>query len=222
MMFKKILIAEDFQDTNKGISDALADRLQIENLHEELYCDKAFNRFKVAHDQGNPFDLLITDLTFKEGLIDRKLTSGKELIQAVRKIDPDIKIIVNSMIDDPSEINPLFTAQKINGYVCKGRNSLNELISALHEVRQNRTFVSPQINLNNAENIIEVDKYDILILKDLADGYTKKEISKRLKKKRIYPNSESTVNKKVSQLFDDFGAKNTQHLIAKLIKSGKI
>lgn len=47
-MFKKILIAEDFQDTNKGIVNALESRLPEANLQEELYCDKAYNRFKTA------------------------------------------------------------------------------------------------------------------------------------------------------------------------------
>lgn len=48
IMFKKILIAEDFQDTNKGIVNALESRLPEANLQEELYCDKAYNRFKTA------------------------------------------------------------------------------------------------------------------------------------------------------------------------------
>ncbi|MBD0778469.1 response regulator transcription factor [Maribacter sp. ANRC-HE7] len=221
-MFKKILIAEDFQDTNKGIKDALEDRLQIENIQEELYCDKAYNRFKVAHTNGEPYDLLITDLSFRESHIDRRLTSGPELIKAVRRVDPEIKIIVNSMIDNPAEINPLFTEHRINGYVCKGRNSLNELITAIQEAGQNRTFVSPQINLNTANNVIEMDKYDLMILKDLANGLTKKEISKKLKKKNISPNSESTIDKKMSRLFDEFEVKNTHHLIAKLIKQGRL
>lgn len=66
-MFKKILIAEDFQDTNKGIANALENRFQIEQLQEELYCDKAYNRFKSAFTENEPFDLVITDLSFKEG-----------------------------------------------------------------------------------------------------------------------------------------------------------
>ena len=221
-MFKKILIAEDFQDTNKGIVDALENRLQIDFIQEELYCDKAYNRFKVAHEKGEPYDLLITDLTFKKSHVTRRLTSGKELIDTVRNIDKNIKVIVNSMIDNPAEINSLFAKQKINGYVCKGRNSLNELINAIQEAYQNRTFVSPQLNLNTASNVFEMDKYDLMILKDLADGYTKKEISEKLKKQNISPNSESTIDKKVSKLFDEFGAKNTHHLIAKLITQGKL
>lgn len=221
-MFKKILIAEDFQDTNKGMVNALENRLQIESIQEELYCDKAYNRFKVAYDIGEPYGLLITDLTFKESHVTRRITSGKELIGTIRNIDKNIKVIVNSMVDDPAIINPLFTEQKINGYVCKGRNSLNELINAIQEVSQNRTFVSPQLNLNTGNTIFEMDKYDLMILKDLSDGYTKKEISEKLKKQNISPNSESTIDKKVSKLFDEFGAKNTHHLIAKLIKQGKL
>ncbi|MGB5819841.1 MAG: DNA-binding response regulator [Saonia sp.] len=221
-MFKKILIAEDFQDTSKGISEALQNRLQIPEIQEELYCDKAYNRFKFAHNSKDPYDLLITDLTFKESHIPRKLTSGKALITAIRSIDSNVKIIVNSMIDDPIQINPLFKEQEINGYVCKGRNGLVELINAIREVYQNRTYVSPQINLNAADSIFELDKYDLMILKDLAEGFTKKEIAKKLKRLDIKPNSESTIDKKVSKLFDEFGAKNTHHLIAKLVKLGKI
>lgn len=221
-MFKRILIAEDFQDTNKGIVDALESRLQIEFLQEELYCDKAYNRFKVAYEKGEPYELLITDLTFKESHVYRRLKSGQELIDAIRSIDENVKVIVNSMIDNSAEINPLFTEKKINGYVCKGRNSLNELINAIQETYHNRTFVSPQLNLNSSNSVFEMDKYDIMILKDLAEGFTKKEISEKLKKLNISPNSESTIDKKVSKLFDEFGAKNTHHLIAKLIKQGKL
>lgn len=221
-MFKKILIAEDFQDTNKGIVHALEVNLQIDIIQEELYCDKAFNRFKVAFEKGEPYELLISDLTFKESHVDRRLTSGIDLIKAIRSVDKNIKIIVNSMIDNPTDINALFKNQKINGYICKGRNSLNELIEGIHEVYQNRTFVSPQLNLNILNSVFELDKYDMIILKDLAEGFTKKEISEKLKKLNISPNSESTIDKKVSKLFDEFGAKNTHHLIAKLIKQGKL
>jgi len=221
-MFKKILIAEDFQDTSKGIAEALESRLQIQEIQEEQYCDKAYSRFKVAHKNAAPYDLLITDLTFKETHVERRITSGKALIEALRNIDPNIKVIVNSMIDNPAEINLLFKEQKINGYVCKGRNGLLELTNAINEVYQNRTYVSPQINLNSTDAVFELDEFDLMILKELADGLTKKEVSEKFKKQNIKPNSESTIDKKVSKLFDEFGAKNTQNLIAKLARKGKI
>nr|WP_299214962.1 DNA-binding response regulator [uncultured Allomuricauda sp.] len=221
-MFKKILIAEDFQDTSKGIAEALENRLQIQEIQEESYCDKAYNRFKVAHVTDEPYDLLITDLTFKESHVERRITSGKALIEAVRNINPNLKVIVNSMIDNPVEINPLFKEQQINGYVCKGRNGLVELTNAIGEVYQNRTYVSPQLKLNSMDTVFELDEYDLMILKDLSEGFTKKEIAEKLKQMNVRPNSESTIDKKVSKLYDEFGAKNTNHLIAKLIKLGKI
>ena len=97
-----------------------------------------------------------------------------------------------------------------------------ELINAIGEVYQNRTYVSPQLKLNSIDSIFELDEYDLMILKDLSEGFTKKEIAEKLKQMNIRPNSESTIDKKVSRLYDDFGAKNTNHLIAKLIKLGKI
>ncbi len=221
-MFKKVLLAEDFQGGNHGIVEVLREKLHIEELQEELYCDKALTRLKVALKNHVPYELLITDLLFVADHIDRKLTSGIELIKASRALQPTLKVIVNSMEDNPVKINTLFKEQKINAYVCKSRHGLTELVNAIQEVYHNRTFVSPQINLNVADNVFELDGFDMMILKDLADGLTKKEISEKLKQQKITPNSESTIDKKVSRLFDEFGAKNTHHLIAKLVRGGKI
>ncbi|WP_431163279.1 DNA-binding response regulator [Flagellimonas beolgyonensis] len=221
-MFKKVLIAEDFQDTNQGIVETLRTQCNIPVIQEELYCDKAYNRLKLSQSQNEPFDLLITDLFFKKDHVDRRLTSGLELIRAAREIQPDLKVIVNSMEDNPAKVNPLFKDENINAYVCKGRHGLSELVKAIQEVYHNRTYVSPQISLNVSDNVFELDEFDIMILKDLANGLTKKEISERLKQQNITPNSESTIDKRVSRLFDEFGAKNTNHLLAKLIRKDKI
>ncbi|WP_339708458.1 DNA-binding response regulator [uncultured Kriegella sp.] len=221
-MFKKVLIAEDFQDTNRGIVDALRNKLNIREIQEELYCDTAYNRLKLALEKEASFDLLITDLFFKESHIDRKLSSGTELIKAAKTLQPSLKVIVNSMEDNPVKIKVLFHDYKIDGYVCKGRHSLVELVNAIDTVSVDKTYVSPQINLSVSNNVFELDEYDLLILKDLADGFSKKEIVEKFKRENISPNSESTIDKRVSKLFDEFGAKNTTHLIAKLTREGKI
>jgi len=221
-MFKKVLIAEDFQDTNQGILNTLRTQFNIPVIQEELYCDKAYNRLKVALSHHEPFELRITDLFFKQHHVDRKLTSGLELIRAVREMQPNLKVIINSMEDNPAKVNTLFKEENINAYVCKGRHGMAELVKAIQEVYHNRTFVSPHISLNVSDNVFELDEFDILILKDLADGLTKREISTRLKQRNISPNSESTIDKRVGKLFDEFGAKNTNHLLAKLIRKDKI
>ena len=221
-MFEKVLIAEDFQDTNLGIVGTLQEKLHIAEVQEELYCDKAFTRIKVAHADEQPFELLVTDLHFKQDHVTRNITSGIELIETARALQPNLKVIVNSMEDNPMKINRLFKEQKIDGYVCKGRHGLTELVSALQEVYHNRTYYSPQINLNVADNVIQLDDFDLNILNGLADGLTKKEVSQKFKKEHISPSSESTIDKRISRLYDEYGAKNTTNLLFKLVKEGKI
>ncbi len=221
-MFKKVLLAEDFQGENRGIVTTLHEKLGIDQLQGEMYCDKALNRLKVAHGHAQPFELLITDLSFKKDHVVQKVASGISLMKAAREIQPKINIIVNSMEDNPMKINALFKEHNINGYVCKGPNGLQELVTAIREVYQNRTYVSPNVNLQVQNNVFELEAFDLDILKDLANGLTKKEIALKLRDQHISPNSESTIDKRVSRLFDEFGAKNTNHLIAKLVKLGKI
>ena len=159
---------------------------------------------------------------FKGDHVQRKLTSGLQLIAAARALQPNLKVIVNSMEDNPVTVNSLFKEEKINGYVCKGRHGLTELVNAVREVYHNRTYVSPDIDLNVSNNVFELEEFDLMILQSLAEGLTKKEISEKFKKEDITPNSESTIDKRVSKMFDEFGAKNTNHLIAKMIREEKI
>ena len=221
-MFKKVLIAEDFQATHKGIVDTLSKKLNVEEIQEELYCDKAYTRLKVAYMNKVPYELLITDLSFKESYLERTLTSGEELIMAARKLQPNIKIIVYSQVDNPAKIKALFNKHNINGYVSKGREESLWLVNAINAVNENNTYVSPQINLTPTNTIFELDEFDILMLKELANGLTKKEIAAKFKQNKITPNSESTIDKRVSKLYDEFEAKNTTQLISKLTKIGLI
>lgn len=186
-MFTKVLLAEDFQDTNLGIVSALKNNLNIKSIQEELYCDKALNRIKLALADNHPFDLLITDLHFKKDHVQSSISNGVALIKAARAMQPNLKVIVNSMVDNPTTINSLFNQEKINGYVCKGRHGLVELIKAVQEVYQNKTYISAQINLKQADNVFELKPFDLAILKDLANGLTKKEISEKLRKQNISP-----------------------------------
>lgn len=221
-MFKKILIAEDFQGDNKSIVDTLKERMAITEIQEALYCDTAFSRVQVALNEGAPIELLITDLSFKPGTLPRKLTSGYELIKAARKVDPKLKIIVNSVEDNPVRIKKLVEEDQINGYVCKGRKSLNELVEAVYAVCNDEIFISPQIDWNTQHNVVELEELDLLVIKDMAEGFSKREIRDRLIKAGVKPNSESSLDKRVSKLFVQFDVKNSTHLIAKLTRQGII
>ena len=95
-MFTKILVAEDYESSNISVQKALED-LQIANPKFASYCDDALRIIKMAVSENAPFELLITDLSFEEDHRAQKINSGQELIDAVREIQPELKIIVFSV-----------------------------------------------------------------------------------------------------------------------------
>ncbi len=214
-MFNKILITEDLGSINHGIANILYERTGVEDIQQAQYCDEGYLRFRRANEDGKPFDLMITDLSFKETHRERRLSSGIELIEAVRILQPDIKVIVYSMEDRPGKVKSFFTDQKINAYVCKGRKGLNELVQSVVEVYSGNTYISPQLeNAMSKKNVFELKDYDILLLKHLSDGLTQEEIGKYFKKNHISPNSISSIEKRLNKLKYSFKAKNAIHLVA--------
>ena len=65
MMFKKVLIAEDLGWNTRNIEEEVK-RLGAQEVVISEYCDDAYLKFLRAMNDGDPFDLLISDLSFKE------------------------------------------------------------------------------------------------------------------------------------------------------------
>lgn len=214
-MFTKVLVAEDYEIANQGIIRVLKDNIGIQNIQEAKYCDDAYLKFRKAYNDQDAFELLITDLSFREDHKIQTRASGIELIQDIRSVQPDIKVIVYSQENRPDKINMLFEKLNINGYVCKGQHAVKELIACVDGVYQGTTILPPELTDNSATNtMIHLDDFDMMLLEELAQGFTKKEIGIKLKKQKISPNSESSIDKRVSKLFDSFKAKNSTHLVA--------
>jgi len=213
-MFTKVLVAEDYEIANQGIIKVLEDKIGIEMVQESKYCDEAFLKFHKSQEEKQPFQLVITDLSFKEDYKVQLRKNGMDLIKDIQKINAETKIIVYSQEDRPNIINMLFDVYRIHGYVCKGQNAVQELIDCIKGVYQGKIVYPPQLQQSSEDNLmIHLDEIDMLLLEELSNGMTKKEIRTMLKKEKITPNSESYIDKRVSKLFDDFKAKNTTHLI---------
>ncbi len=214
-MFTKVLVAEDYEIANQGIIKVLTEKIGIQNIQEAKYCDDAYLKFRKAYNDGQSFELLITDLSFRKDHNIQTRTSGIQLLQDIRIIDPLIKVIVYSQEDRVDKINQLFQKYQINGYVCKGQRAVKELVNCISGVYQGATIFPPELTDNqSANNMIQLDDLDMVLLEELALGLTKKEIRVRLQEQSITPNSESYIDKRVSKLFDNFKAKNTTHLVA--------
>lgn len=214
-MFKKVLVAEDLDSISIAVIQVLED-LQIPTIHHVKYCDDGLLRVKKALMENAPYDLLISDLSFKSDHRKTELSSGEELIEAINTVQPSLKKIVFSIEDKSYRIKSLFNDLNINAYVSKGRNSINELRKAIEATsRGEEKILSSDLSFSfNDKTLIEIESYDISILKLLAQGYILENISSEFKSSSITPNGTSSIEKRINKLKIYFKANNNVHLIA--------
>ncbi|WP_281637593.1 response regulator transcription factor [Flavobacterium marginilacus] len=214
-MFKKVLIADDIDFNDIAAVQVLED-LEIPEIAYSKYCDDALLKIKRAYKDNEPYELLISDLSFKADCRENTLNSGEELISAVKQLFPEIKIIVFSIEDKSYRIKSLFDKYGINGFVMKGRNSIVELKKAVEVTCQNKQkYLSPDLNyILQDKTVNEIDNYDIQLIKYLSKGVTQENMATAFVEAGITPNSKSTIEKRLNKLKIYFKANNPAHLVA--------
>lgn len=214
-MFKKVLVAEDLDSISIAVVQVL-EELQVPVIHHVKYCDEGLLKVKKALAEKEPYDLMITDLSFKSDHRKVTLNSGDELVEAVNKVQPELKKIVFSIEDKSYRIKTLFNELGINAYVTKGRNSISELRNAIESTFNNEEkIISSDLSFNfNDKALIEIESYDISILKLLSQGHILESISREFKDSSITPNGTSSIEKRINKLKIYFKANNNVHLIA--------
>ncbi len=213
-MIRKVLLSDDLASINNGILSVLQ-TLGIDENDQVQYCDDAYLKVKSAINQNTPYDLLITDLSFKPDHRPQQFTSGEALVKQLKQEFPDLKIIVYSIEDRLQSVKRLLQDYKANAYVCKGRKGFTELAEAIAEVEQNKIYLSPQVaHALSPKADLEIDDFDIALLEQLSLGLSQEEISHQLKTKNISPNSLSTIEKRLNKLRIQFKASNAIHLVA--------
>lgn len=214
-MFKKVLVAEDLDSISITVIQVLED-LKIPTIDHVKYCDDALIKIKKGIKNNEPYDLIISDLSFKTDHRETSISSGEELIEAVNEVQPNLKKIVFSIEDKSYRIKSLFNDHGINAYVSKGRNSINELKTAIERTFKNEErILSSDLSFNFSDkSLIEIESYDISILKLLAQGYILDSISNEFKALSITPNGTSSIEKRINKLKIYFKANNNVHLIA--------
>ncbi|UNY98450.1 response regulator [Zhouia spongiae] len=213
-MFKKVLIAEDIDSINLGIVSNLKNSFDFEIDHVK-YCDDAVLKIKKALLDGTPYDLLITDLSFKQDHRSCNICSGDILAKEALKLHPATKIIIYSIEDRPQKIKSFFTDPGIHGYVCKGRESAKEINEAIQNVYRNDRYLSAAIDYAiKGTPMLEIEDYDLRLVNELANGLLQDEIAALFKKEEISPASLSSIEKRINKLKVSFKAKNSTHLVA--------
>lgn len=222
-MFRKIIVVEDHGLTGRGLKEKLY-RLQVPQVTVVHYCDDAIIKLKGAQQQREPYDLMITDLSFKTDFREQKLTSGEELIVAARRLQPQLKVMVYSVESRVGKIQSLFHTLHINGFVGKDREDLHEMGVAITAIAEGKPYLSHSLQqaMRNLEQQLELDSYDIHLLRLLAQGWKQEEISQIFQEKNYPASSLRSIQERLSKLKTVFSAKNPVHLVAQAMERGFI
>ena len=213
-MFKRVLIAEDHESTSISVRKTLGD-FGISKTEYTYYCDDALMYIVKSQADAQPFDLLITDLSFEEDHRKQNIADGTELISAVKKIQPNIKVLVFSAETNPAVIDSLFKVGGINAYVRKARHDAKDLKKAIESIAQNKIYLSEDLKQSvKQKNTFEFSEYDITIISLLSNGTLQKDIPNYLQQNNIKPAGLSSVEKRLGTIRDRLDFSKNEQLVA--------
>lgn len=221
-MFKKVLIAEDHEVANLSVNKTVAELGVLETKYV-YYCDDALNLIQKALREGEPYDLLVTDLVFEVDTIPQQINHGKDLIKAAKEIQPDLKVIVFSSIDRINLIEDLFRNLQIDAYVRKARHDGQHFKDAVRAVANNKIYQSPDIRLAmRSKNSHEFTNMDIQIILSLSNGILQKNIPQILQEKNIRPSGLSSIEKRLNLMKEVLGFTKNEQLVLYCKEKGLI
>ena len=213
-MFKKVLIAEDHEIANLSLQKTLSE-LGVTGVKYVYYCDDAIAWIRNAVKAGEPYDLLITDLSFESDHNQQHLADGIELIRTARAVQPDLKVIVFSAEGRSHVIGELFSSLAIDAYVRKARRDAEHLKVAIQAVYSDKTYQSPDSKAAVQEaNSYEFTPVDVAVVQLLSQGVLQKEIPSHLQAQQIKPSGLSSVEKRLNLMKAVLNCKNNEQLIA--------
>lgn len=214
-MFKKVLIADDCDSTNISVQKTLTDLSIIFDSRDHVtYCDAALSRLQKALANGEPYDLLITDLSFNND-IPQVLEDGTDLIRAAQKVQPGLKIMVFTGEGRNAVASRLYRDLNLDGYVPKGRGDIKDLKAAIEKIANDQRYLSANLRMDLKANFsIIFDEYDKMVISMLMEGNSQKEVAIYIKKNNIKPSSLSSLEKRLSEIKSTLNISNNEQLIA--------
>jgi len=172
-----LLIADDHKLITDGLSQILKAEKMIGQIHIANNGKEAVNK-ALEHD----IDCVIMDINMPE-------LNGLEATKIIKKEKPEIKIIVVSMLCDPSIVSKMLKAGA-DAFINKDTGKA-ELLKAIEKVMANEKYISPEISHNlfthltgrkviNTENEKHLTPREIEIIGYIAGGLTNSEIAAKL------------------------------------------
>lgn len=168
----KILLVDDHTILLDGVKSLLSKEDDLQIVGQAGSAEAALEFLK-----KQDVDLIITDYSMP-GM------DGLSLLNTVKRIAPNTKIILLSMHDEVHLVKEILKAG-VNGYVLK-KDTHKELLDAIHDVRNGKVYLSSDVNKMLITNLNNPDEGKLLtdrereILKLIAKEYTNKNIAEEL------------------------------------------
>lgn len=192
----RILIADDHRVVREGLAAILKSRSDMDVVGE------AINGFEVIEKtkELKP-DVILMDISMPQ-------MNGVEATRAVRKISPEIGIVVLTMHDDDATIFELVRTG-VHGYLLKDADS-SEIVKAIQSIYKGESIIHPSIarkilgefsqlgpeQVKKApRQMYNLSGREVDVLRRVAKGKTNKEIASELQL------SEKTIKNHVRNIF---------------------
>lgn len=168
----KILLVDDHTILLDGVKSLLSQEDDLQVVGQAGSAEAALEFLK-----KQDVELIITDYSMP-GM------DGLSLLNTVKRIAPNTKIILLSMHDEVHLVKEILKAG-VNGYVLK-KDTHKELLTAIRDVKHGKVYLSSDVNKLLIMNLNNPDEGKLLsdrereILKLIAKEYTNKNIAEEL------------------------------------------
>ena len=211
-----IVLADDHVLVRQGLRRIIEERADLEVIGE---ANDGLELLTLLKERVP--DMVILDI-FMPNL------RGIEAIQEIKKIHPDVKVLILTMHRD-KEYLYLALSSGAKGYLLK-EDADKELFSAIEKIRQGKTYISPyfsqdliddlvQIGRRDTKSVLEVDSLTLRereVLKLIAEGKSSKEIA------NLLFISVFTVNNHRASIMEKLNLKKATDLVKYAIQRGYI
>jgi DNA-binding NarL/FixJ family response regulator len=211
MKVYNILLADDHKIVRDGINALLEDEKQFKVIAEAENGEKAIELCK-----NKPIDIVILDLNMPK-------MDGFETIKHLKKNNPEIRILVLSMLNKHDSIKKAVEAG-VNGYLLKSSSS-EELLTALSTIVDGGHYFCEESTKSIMEGLAGVKSRKYVAIEEITSR--EKDVLQLICKELTNPEiaeqlniSVRTVDSHRRNLIQKIGAKNTAGLVKFALKSG--
>lgn len=180
----KVLIIDDHplicNSYKYALQEVMSKQADVSMIIESAFdCDSAKDKIKNTR-MGSGWDLVFLDIRLPPSK-DKRVLSGEDLGEMIRKQHPLAKIIVATTFNDNYRIQNIFKSLNPEGFLIKNDMDTPELVEAILKIMQGGVhYTSTVANLLRKQMFtdINIDKIDRQILYELSVGTKMKDLPK--------------------------------------------